>query len=176
MFNLKDFLQRPKLEEEWVGLIWSLSFWPQDHKLTWLQIEKTCCSPPSLSARLFSALPTAYSYSVNNPIVSHSFRIWSSMRKFFGWHAGSLRAPGIANHLFAPSLIQSFVSGSIKGFTPFGTFLLRINSHCSNSYELNLIYLARIILGFCSCEILSEKTSNPSPTYQIIHQWILYYH
>ena len=64
-------------------------------------------------------------------------------------------------------LIQSFVSGSIKGFTLFRAFLLRINSHRSNNYKLNLIYLTRIILGICSCEILSEKTSNPSATYQI---------
>ena len=110
----KDFLQRPKSEGGmglphfkfyyWACNLRALSFWPRDYIPAWLHIEKKCCSPTSLSALLFSALPTTYSYSVNNPIVSQSLRIWSSIRKCFGWHFGSLRAPLIANHLFAPSL------------------------------------------------------------------------
>ena len=110
----KDFLQRPKSEGgmglphfkfyQWACNLRALSFWPQDHIPTWLQIEKKCCSLTCLSTLHFSALPTAYSCSVNNLTVSHSFRIWSSIRKYFGWHFGSLWAPVIANHLFALSL------------------------------------------------------------------------
>lgn len=36
--------------------------------------------------------------------ISTCLRYLRRKRKFFGWHAGSLQAPVIANHLFAPSL------------------------------------------------------------------------
>lgn len=52
---------------------------------------------------LLSALQTVHPKSLSNPVVSHSLKIWSQIRTFYGWQSCSLQCPLTKNHLFAPS-------------------------------------------------------------------------
>ena len=56
---------------------------------------------------LLSALPTVDPDSLTNPVVSHSLKIWSQIRKCYGWQSCSLRSPLIENHAFAPSFTNT---------------------------------------------------------------------
>ncbi len=56
---------------------------------------------------LLSALQTVHPNSLSNPIVSHLLKIWSQIRKFYGWQSCSLQSPLIKNHSFAPSFANT---------------------------------------------------------------------
>ena len=109
----KDFLQRPKSEGGmglpnfklyyWACNLRALSYWLQDQLPTWTFIEGRCSLPTSLPALIFSPLATKYNGLPKDTIVSHSLKIWLSIRKHFGWHPGLVRAPLVANHAFPPS-------------------------------------------------------------------------
>ena len=73
----------------------------------WLSIENSCCYPSSLPAMLLSALPTVDPDSRTNPVASHSFKIWSQIRKCYGWQSCSLQSPLIENHAFVPSFTNT---------------------------------------------------------------------
>ena len=114
------FLQRPKPDGGmglpnlqlyyWTCNIRALSFWvqfdKQDENPLWVQMEHSSCGLTSLNALLFSPMPLSLHYVKNNPIVTQSLKIWSGMRKQFGWHSGSLLAPVYPNHLFSPSVMD----------------------------------------------------------------------
>ena len=40
----------------------------------------------------------------NNPIVTQSLKLWSIIRKNYGWQSGSLLGPVHPSHLFSPSI------------------------------------------------------------------------
>lgn len=114
----KFFLQRPKSAGGmglpnfqfyyWASNVRIMAYWLQKQPPLWLHIL------------LLSPLPTAYPESLGNPVVSHSLKIWSQVRRFYGWQAGSLQSPLIENHSFAPSFINAIFDDcfekSIHGF------------------------------------------------------------
>ena len=60
-----------------------------------------------MSALIFSSLPIPFEYAKSNPVVKESLKIWTKIRRHFGWHAKSLLAPLCANHHFHPSLLDN---------------------------------------------------------------------
>lgn len=74
--------------------VWNqrLLFWLQIQMLAWLHIEEECCSPTLFNIPI-------HSYPTASPVVSllQSLTMWSSVRKPFEWHSGSICAPLITN-------------------------------------------------------------------------------
>lgn len=124
------FLQRPKSVGGmglpnfkfyyWASNIIMMPHWLQKRPLLWLSIENACCHPSSLPAMLLSALPTVDPNSLSNPVVSHSLKIWSQTRKFYGWQSCSLESPLLKNHAFVPSFNNTmFMDWFEKGIHTF---------------------------------------------------------
>ena len=86
----------------WASNIKMMTYWLQKNPPLWFSIENACYHPSSLPAMLFSALPTVDPDSLHNPVISHSLKIWSQIRKSYGWQSCSLHSLLIKNHVFAP--------------------------------------------------------------------------
>lgn len=112
-----SFLQRSKTQGGmglphfqlyyWSCNIRALSFWFQDQLSDWASVESHYCYPSSLAALLYSALPIPRTHFLRDPVILHSVKIWTQIRRHFGWQAGSALAPLAANHSFIPSLSDS---------------------------------------------------------------------
>lgn len=100
----KAYLQHPKWgggmglphfqSYYWSCHIHALSFWVQCDKHTevpiWVQMEWNSCYFSSLSTLLSSPMPLSLQYVKNNPVVTHSLKIWSTIRTNYGWQNRSL--------------------------------------------------------------------------------------
>lgn len=91
----------------WASNIRMMAYWLQKQPPLWLHMERACCDPSSPPVLLLSPLPIVYPESLGNPVVSHSLKIWSQVRRFYGWQAGSLQSCLIENHSFVPSFINA---------------------------------------------------------------------
>lgn len=118
----KEFLQRPRLVGGmalphfqfyyWAANLRALAYWLQTYTNgeapDWVQMEADTCSPTSLPALLYSALPIALRHTSVGPLARQSLRMWAQVRRHFRWHAGSVCSPIAANHRFPPSLQDDF--------------------------------------------------------------------
>lgn len=93
----------------WAANIRSMLYWKDlpshDTAPKWLQLENLSCGSTSLYALLCSKLPLSepiFRYTPN-PVVKHSFKIWTQFR-FFLLNDLSIYAPIVRNHLFTPSI------------------------------------------------------------------------
>ena len=75
----------------------------------WLQLEHASCSPVSLQALACSKLPLSEPLSsyCNNPVVKHTFKIWSQFRRAFTLKEMFKNAPLVRNNLFKPSVVDN---------------------------------------------------------------------
>lgn len=105
----------------WAANIRNLLHWKEFPDLNtapkWLQLENLSCNSSSLSALLSSKLPlldpiSKYS---SNPIIKHSFRIWTQFRRLFAQKDISIYAPITKNHLFKPSVMDNTFDSWVKG-------------------------------------------------------------
>lgn len=92
----------------WACNLHAFSFWSHFDKQAespiWVQMEHNSCYLTSLIALLFSPMPLSLQYVRNNPIVTQSLKLWSIIRKNYGWQSGSLLAPVHPTQLFSPSI------------------------------------------------------------------------
>lgn len=88
----------------WLCNIRTLSFTLQDPLVVWSETENQTCTPSSWPGLIFSAIPSPPSLRIVNSVASHSFKIWSQIRKHFKWRACSIHVLLMANHSFPPSL------------------------------------------------------------------------
>lgn len=91
----------------WACNIRMAAYWLQKHPPTWVKMEAHSCLPSSPSALLLSPLSRGSLGHLQNPVVIHTLKIWSQIRKNYGWQAGSLLSPLTHNHCFAPSFNNS---------------------------------------------------------------------
>lgn len=121
----KMFLQRPTCQGGmglpcfrryyWSCNIRSMSFWLSTQGADWSRMESESCYPTSLKALLYSALPIS-KQKLENPVVSHSVKIWSQIRMHYGWRDASALSPLINNHTFPPSVLNmTFLQWEYKG-------------------------------------------------------------
>lgn len=121
----KTFLQRPPSQGGmglpcfrlyyWSCNIRSLSFWLDTRGTDWTGMEKETCKPISLRALIYSALPIP-KCNFKNPVVSHSIKIWTQIRKYYGWNDTSIQAPLTNNQAFTLSISKiSFLQWNHKG-------------------------------------------------------------
>lgn len=78
---------------------------PGADALSWQYIESQSCKPSSLAALVYSPLSSKTNHTTNL-LVKTSMKIWTQIRRHFGWHSISFRAPVYANHCFKPSVID----------------------------------------------------------------------
>lgn len=99
----------------WSCNIRCFSFWCCARGAGWVEMEDQSCFPTSLKALIYSTLPTL-GIKPKNPIVSHSLKIWTQIRKHFHWKECSVHAPLRNNHIFTPSLLDfTFNHWDLKG-------------------------------------------------------------
>ncbi len=65
----------------------------------WRRMESQGCYFSSVQALIYSALPIP-KLKFKNPVVSHSFKIWSQISKHYGWDSASVLTSLINNHAF----------------------------------------------------------------------------
>lgn len=85
----------------------SLSFWVSTQRADWSRMENESCYPSSLKEekKLYSVLSIS-KQKLENPVVSHSVKIWSQIRMHYGWKGTSVLSPLINNHAFPPSVLN----------------------------------------------------------------------
>lgn len=121
----KYFLQRPKYQGGmglpcfrryyWSCNIRSLSFWLSPRGADWVRMESDSNTFPSLEALIYLTLPE-HQLKLKNPVVSHSVKIWSQIRKHYGWKNASVQIPLINNYTFTPSFSdKSLHQWTLKG-------------------------------------------------------------
>ncbi len=146
----------------WASNIKMMACWLQKHPQLWVSIESACSYPSSLSALLFSPLSTIRPGLFDNPVVSHTLKIWSQVRKCFGWQAGSLQSPIMKNHSFAPSfkntIFDDWVGKGIHNFIDtfidkvFSSFKQLQNKHnIPRSHFLKYLQVRNFVKGGVQC-------------------------
>ena len=97
----------------WASNIRALLYWiniPNDQIIPkWLSMESASCSHTSLHALLCSRMPLSEpvsTYSLN-PIVKHSFKIWSQFRRDISLNEFSIYSTKTKNNMFVPSVADS---------------------------------------------------------------------
>lgn len=124
----KSFLQRPKSMGGmglpsfrlyyWACNIRCMSFWNSTVKSDWEQMENNAFTPNSLKSLLYHTSDISR-FKCQNPVVSHSLKIWSQIRKHFHWNHCSILTPltnNQAHKLFSGKTFQQWVfkgAGSI---------------------------------------------------------------
>lgn len=71
---------------------------------SWCALEERSCSPSSLAALVHSSLAADSTPFTKNLLVRATLKIWKQIRRRYGWHCLSFRAPIHSNHMFPPSL------------------------------------------------------------------------
>lgn len=116
----KSVLQLPKSEGGLALPNFRYYYWACNiHKLLyWVGLKSCASSPPCvhveisssryLLSNICSQLPLGVHKISSNPIVVNTIKIWHQFRKQFGLHRASIHMPISNNHLFSPSLSDSF--------------------------------------------------------------------
>ncbi|KAF3833184.1 hypothetical protein F7725_026849 [Dissostichus mawsoni] len=118
----------------------------------------------------FYTLETPSSAYTKNVIVKASLKIWNQFRRFFDLQTYSTLAPLTANHVFPPSLVDgAFTIWSNQGIQIFKTFIFTTHLPLSNSYLINVHYLANISSGIYRFAVLLIIDSLSFLITQLIH-------
>lgn len=97
---------------------------------SWVSVETNSCKQSSLAALVYWPLPLSYTAHTTNLLVKTSLKIWSQIRKHFGWQTFSFNSPVHSNHYFKPSVTdKAFLNWGSAGIKQFqdlyhnGTFV-----------------------------------------------------
>lgn len=120
----KLFLQRPKLAGGmglpsfrlyyWSCNIRCMSFWNGAVKPDWEQMENQAFIPNSLKSLLYYTSDLS-KYKCQNPVVSHSLKIWSQIRRYFQWNECSILTPLTDNQAHKLFSGKTFQQWDLKG-------------------------------------------------------------
>ena len=86
----------------WASNMHKILFWYTYPQTSWCQSEAASCSS-SLCALACSALHSSPSSLSSNPVVIGTLKIWSQIRRHFGWVTLPLATPICNNYLFVPA-------------------------------------------------------------------------
>uniref|UniRef100_A0AAR2KLP1 Reverse transcriptase domain-containing protein n=1 Tax=Pygocentrus nattereri TaxID=42514 RepID=A0AAR2KLP1_PYGNA len=102
----------------WSAHIHKICYWLVSPGSSWCKIESSSCKDSSLSALLYSSLPTKPSLYTDNQVVLNTLKIWYQFRRHFKFNSASSLSPLHNNHLFPPSILDSaFSLWADKGIT-----------------------------------------------------------
>ena len=103
---------------------------PGADALSWQSIEFKSCKQSSLAAFVYAPLSSSYTAHTKDLLVKTSLKIWTQIRRHFGWQSISFKSPVYANHYFKPSVMDKAVliwyNAGIKQFQDLyynGTFV-----------------------------------------------------
>ena len=104
----------------WAANAQKILLWFTSPQQGWCQLEESSCST-SLQALVCSNLPLSLTNFTSNPIVINTLKIWTQIRKRFGWLSLPQTTPLRNNHLFIPAKIDSrFATLENKGLRCLG--------------------------------------------------------
>ena len=86
----------------WASNMHKILSWYTSPQTSWCQSEAASCSS-SLRAVACSSLQSSPSSLSSNPVVTGTLKIWSQIRRHFGWLTLPLASPICNNHLFIPA-------------------------------------------------------------------------
>ena len=89
----------------WAANAQKILLWFTSPQYSWCQLEAKSCST-SLQALVCGTLPLSLSNFTSNPIVTNTLKIWTQIRKQFGWLSHPQTTPLCNNHLFVPAKID----------------------------------------------------------------------
>ena len=103
---------------------------PGADALSWQSIEFKSCKQSSLAAFVYAPLSSSYTAHTKDLLVKTSLKIWTQIRRHFGWQSISFKSPVYANHYFKPSVMHKafliWYNAGIKQFQDLyynGTFV-----------------------------------------------------
>ena len=87
---------------------------------SWYTLESSSCLTSSLSALVYGPVIASAADCTKNKVVKSTIKIWTQMRRHFGWLSLSLKSPTHTNHFFKPSLLdKTFTGWQEKGIKSF---------------------------------------------------------
>lgn len=90
----------------WAANVQKILLWFTSPQSSWCQLEANSCST-SLQALVCSTFPLSLANFTSNPIVTNTLKIWTQIRRRFGWLSLPQSTPLCNNHLFVPAKIDS---------------------------------------------------------------------